>query len=589
MGGSPVDLSAIEDLPKSHSGVITPLEIDWFVAMIGRPRIRTKSNSLHWSTKSGPNGPALQYALTDLLSLRKTGLLNSIQHFLGDPSFLHLWLETIDERWDRVKTILKLRPKEPKLRKLSVKADRESKSRVFAILDWWSQSALKELHNSLYRLLKGLPADCTFDQGRHLAKMAAKYGDTVFFSFDLTNATDRFPLWLQKELLAKLTDYETAEAWAEIMVKEPFDFHGRKVFYNTGQPMGAHSSWAMFALAHHLVVAIAAKRVSKPNFADYAMLGDDIVIFDSAVAESYRSIIQDLGVEISDTKTHVSIDAFEFAKRWFYKGQEVTPYPITGLTEVAKNWALVPEFLNHQVPMKGYKHPVDFSAPVWSALSLVLSPYERHGKALVKRIILVSSLPNQWINKSEEQQDKLLNLLLETLGVSALAPSKEIFADWLASVGYNLLREEIVKRGNLAIQRSMTWRNQIYDIEDGTTGETNPQPAPDWVREIPLVRLIRDKAVASQVQLNLDEFSLEWKTFWSKWRSIELMFLPRLNGILPERARDRMSKSQSYLGIEVLKVITTGDVFEGFEKYLDSVTTNESVEDDPGADNPFGW
>jgi len=46
------------------------------------------------------------------------------------------------------------------------------------------------------------------------------------------------------------------------------------------------------------------------------ILGDDIVIYDTKVAQSYLAIMTELGVEISSTKTLSShIGVFEFAKR----------------------------------------------------------------------------------------------------------------------------------------------------------------------------------------------------------------------------------------------------------------------------------
>lgn len=50
-------------------------------------------------------------------------------------------------------------------------------------------------------------------------------------------------------------------------------------------------------------------------FDRYAVLGDDVVIADSVVAESYRVILKTLGMEVAEAKTHVSKDSFEFAKR----------------------------------------------------------------------------------------------------------------------------------------------------------------------------------------------------------------------------------------------------------------------------------
>jgi len=43
------------------------------------------------------------------------------------------------------------------------------------------------------------------------------------------------------------------------MVGYPFLVKGKEVRYATGNPMGALSSWATFALAHHFVVFCACK------------------------------------------------------------------------------------------------------------------------------------------------------------------------------------------------------------------------------------------------------------------------------------------------------------------------------------------
>jgi hypothetical protein len=44
-------------------------------------------------------------------------------------------------------------------------------------------------------------------------------------------------------------------------------------------------------------------------------LGDDVLIGDEDVAELYLKIIQDLGIDVSKAKTHISKDICEFAKR----------------------------------------------------------------------------------------------------------------------------------------------------------------------------------------------------------------------------------------------------------------------------------
>jgi len=65
----------------------------------------------------------------------------------------------------------------------------------------------------------------------------------------------------------------------------------------------------------------------------YTLLGDDIVICNKDVAELYLKCIRSLGVEVSDMKTHVSPHFYEFAKRYNYKGMEISPFPISALKE----------------------------------------------------------------------------------------------------------------------------------------------------------------------------------------------------------------------------------------------------------------
>lgn len=101
------------------------------------------------------------------------------------------------------------------------------------------------------------------------------------------------------------------------MTKLPFRLKGVQdpIRWETGQPLGAKSSWAMFTIAHHVIVAIAAQRAEEPLArVNYMILGDDIVIQGSRLAREYKRLMSDLGVEISETKTHASRDTYEFAK-----------------------------------------------------------------------------------------------------------------------------------------------------------------------------------------------------------------------------------------------------------------------------------
>jgi len=101
------------------------------------------------------------------------------------------------------------------------------------------------------------------------------------------------------------------------------------IFYKTGQPMGAYSSWAMMSLTHHLIVHTAAKRSASPL--KYVLLGDDIVIVGDSLATEYRKIIESLGMEINFQKTLVSTDSFEFVKRFHSRGVDLSALPIGSL------------------------------------------------------------------------------------------------------------------------------------------------------------------------------------------------------------------------------------------------------------------
>lgn len=107
--------------------------------------------------------------------------------------------------------------------------------------------------------------------------------------------------------------------------------------------MGALSSWVMLALTHHFIVQWAAWKVRGSDagwFSDYAVLGDDIVIADPAVAETYLDLMtREIGVDINPHKSLISLKALsmEFAKRYYINGKECTPRSFKELNESRKN------------------------------------------------------------------------------------------------------------------------------------------------------------------------------------------------------------------------------------------------------------
>jgi hypothetical protein len=58
--------------------------------------------------------------------------------------------------------------KELKLRKLVAFPDKEGKTRIVGILDYFSQTALRPLHTWIFSVLKRIPQDRTFTQSEFM-------------------------------------------------------------------------------------------------------------------------------------------------------------------------------------------------------------------------------------------------------------------------------------------------------------------------------------------------------------------------------------------------------------------------------------
>lgn len=164
-------------------------------------------------------------------------------------------------------------------------------------------------------MLKRLPQDGTFDQEAPLDLLIKRVPrDQTFYSYDLSAATDRLPLDVQRDILNKLNPL-LGSIWYYLLKDIPYFYNGSYLKYAVGQPMGAYSSFAMLALTHHVLVRHAALKAGIHNFKDYALLGDDIVIANDAVASNYLELMITLGVKINLSKSVVSKDIAEFAKK----------------------------------------------------------------------------------------------------------------------------------------------------------------------------------------------------------------------------------------------------------------------------------
>lgn len=209
------------------------------------------------------------------------------------------------------------------------------------------QVALEPLGNALLDILKTLPWDCTYDQGKgvNFVRESLSLGKEVH-SIDLSSATDKFPLKVQKELVlniiraSKMADTrlvasehlqpqedstprydgqkpvdleESLNIFCEISRGDWFfkiENRPQWISWQKGQPLGLHPSFAMFAITHGILLRNIEKKLGVVN--TFRVLGDDVVINHPKVAQCYREDLDYLGCEISASKTLVSKDIGEF-------------------------------------------------------------------------------------------------------------------------------------------------------------------------------------------------------------------------------------------------------------------------------------
>jgi hypothetical protein len=313
--------------------------------------------------------------------------------------------------------------------KLSLKHEAAGKVRVFAIVDYFTQWLLKPIHDSIFKILRRLPTDATFDQQGRVKDFASR-GYSYIASFDLKSATDLIPqeiyIIVMRWFFNDDPEGSLTNRWMELLVDRTFElelpykntfkpdpvsseivlfkdqpqpthvrFYTR---YTRGQPMGALSSWGSLALIHHFLVFMAANRAGVDHFRDYLVLGDDIVIANKEVATSYQGVCNDLGITIGLPKSFVSEEGlFQFASQDVIGQDFVSPISLREVMSIdskdhrffrAKGITTLSarvEFVNRLV-WKGFVSPKN-------PLSLVRAIYSPHDWRAIRRYLTKGVLP----------------------------------------------------------------------------------------------------------------------------------------------------------------------------------------------------
>lgn len=453
----------------------------------------------------------------------------------------------------------------PNIGKLAYKQEPAGKLRVFAMLDPFSQWILKPIHDGIFGMLRLIRQDATFDQRGAVERFASQIRLLKVknvYSFDLTAATDRLPVNLQGVLISYFIGEQAAAAWIELLTTRWFSLpsvfgkerltsvkqlgvstpspylqtrtahvHSRGVLheaafeqvthvkYAVGQPMGAYSSWSMLALFHHLIVFMAWRRSGYNGSLLYLVLGDDVVIANSSIAENYLSILTEIGSPINLTKSIVSTNgSFEFAKRFVVAGTDLSPiswkemfvarWDINSLVSLAEEnsvkLASILLFLDH-----GYNAVSRLTAPlnemsrsmaltllwlsrpgtylskmdsfskwcysssfnVFHTLDLEMKPLIKWGQQLAMQVLRSLKSPSHYLSQYALEKDILRQVRL--LSFVGLEPHIEQLIPWLAAMlwtsVFTYYRESMVYDYNAArgtIQRSiMTLKSSLKNSE----------------------------------------------------------------------------------------------------------------------------
>jgi len=209
----PIDFSSITDGPKKSFKTVQGKFINEFISEYNLVwKVPTYSTSDFFiSLKMGPHGPTI-LSITETVKYLSSITLESIQFLVGKEFFAqyigpfisfmnHNNINIPDGSGkDRIFT-------HKSTGRLSIVKDPECKMRIIAISDYYTQFTLKPIHNMFMNLLRKLPCDRTFTQD----PFHNWEGNDPFYSLDLSSATDRFPVHLQKKLLNYLVFYSTKD------------------------------------------------------------------------------------------------------------------------------------------------------------------------------------------------------------------------------------------------------------------------------------------------------------------------------------------------------------------------------------------
>jgi len=187
------------------------------------------------------------------------------------------------------------------------------------------QLALKPIGDAIYSIVKELEWDCTFNQSKAIPwiQRSLLEGKQVH-SVDLTGATDYFPLGLQLETLRSIFGDVIDIALIEEISRLRWKSEMGDIQWQRGQPLGLYPSFGMFTLTHGLLLRFLSGKEEYSN--EFFIVGDDVIILDDQLFESYTSVMSRMKCPWSPQKSLSSSLLSEFAGKIITKDQVLPTY-----------------------------------------------------------------------------------------------------------------------------------------------------------------------------------------------------------------------------------------------------------------------
>jgi hypothetical protein len=247
--------------------------------------------------------------------------------------------------------------KDPILRKLISIPDKGNKSRIIAICDYFTQSLLAQLENSVINETQLEFGDKTaffsHSEGFKRIQTLSESVQKQLVSLDATDWTDNLPNRLQYLYLRHKYGHGLANAWRGIAVDCDWRVGntGQVVRYGRGQGMGTKGSFAIanatnLAFIDMILSHQYGNGVTHRNF--YITVGDDMVIQDPEHVLVHA--FEEIGVPINLAKSKLNTDSgsfVEFVSRNMIDGQDYSLISPTLASRARKQKFYLPVLAQH--------------------------------------------------------------------------------------------------------------------------------------------------------------------------------------------------------------------------------------------------